>query len=214
MPINRSALGALFLTGAVLLSGCATPQERVDSLPLQDFLVTEKELPKGFVTTPIKGAELAQATEGNLKAQPKSCQEPSKKWMADTDNAAGTYLEYPDEEVVVAILLMRPAQSFTPVTNYLENCREYRRVGDGLRLNVTVKDFTPPKTAALNSVGYQELITLPQSTPVNSTYLYTTHSGISVIAILRSRNEQPTEAQIGSLNSIFEGQIAKIDGVK
>ena len=214
MRINRLTLGALFLTGAVLLSACVSPQERIDSLPLQDFLVTEEELPEGFVATPITGTELARATEGNLVPRPARCIEPSKTWMDDTQSAVGTYLEYPAADVVVALLLIRPPQGFLPIETYTKYCGYHRRIGKGLRITVRVKDFAPPETPALWSMGYQETITIPKSAPVSSTYLYTTYAGISVIAILRSRKELPTRAQIGSLNSIFKGQIEKIYGAK
>ncbi|HHY06957.1 MAG: hypothetical protein WAN89_06600 [Lawsonella sp.] len=214
MHATRSRLGALFLAGAVLLSACTSPQERIDSLPLQDFLVTQQELPEGFTTTPIRGTELANATEGNLAAQPAHCAEPSKKWLDGSSEAVGTYLEYPAAEVVVALLLVRPAQDFAPIGDYLKQCRKHQRAGEGLRIKVELKDYPPPATAALSAMGYQERITLPKSAPVSSTYLYTTHSGISVIAILRSRQKTPSRGQISSLNSIFKGQIEKIDGVK
>lgn len=216
MSTLRNTLGALFLTGTVLLSsvltGCASPQERVDAVPLHDFLVSESELPEGFSASPITGTELANGTEGNLASFPDSCTEPSKVWAQGTAERVGTFLEYPAANVVVALLLFRPTKDFTVVDDYLRNCHKHFRQDDGLRLKVILTDFPVPTTAAVTTRGYREKIIVPRSRPVSSTYLYGTHSGISVIAILRSRYPYPSEAQISSLNRIFQGQIEKIDG--
>lgn len=210
---------SLSMAGAVGVSGCSTSESRFESVPVQDFLVAEKELPQGFSSSPIRGNELSRATEGTQQPSRAECREPSKQWfsVASADNQAGEYLEYPAAEVVVALLLVRPAGSLTHIDRYIDLCQHYIRQGSGLTLGVSVKPYSvPDKTPGARA--YQERIALShssahgtvQDSTVSSTYLYGNVHGVGVIAILRSRKALPTAQQTASLNAIFAGQVEKI----
>lgn len=221
---------SLLLSGS-LLSACGGEESHFQSIPVKDFLVTEKELPQGFSASPIVGEELARATEGTQQPSRTECLEPSKAWVADVPEPgrAGEYLEYPADNVVIALLVLRPAGSLPRIDSYLKSCQRFTRTGSGLTLHVTVtpyevpdravtavagtddaNDYQPVTGKALGIRGYQERLTMRKGAPVSSTYLYADVRGVGVIAILRSRHATPTRAQLASLDAIFVGQVEKI----
>lgn len=223
----RALLLSLLLSGS-LLTACGGAESRFQSIPVKDFLVTEKELPQGFSASPIVAEELARATEGTQQPSLTECLEPSKAWIADVpaERRAGEYLEYPADNVVIALMVLRPAGSLPRIDGYLKNCQRFTRTGSGLTLHVTVTPYEVPDRAvtaiagtdnanyhkpvtgkALGVRGYQERLALRQGSPVSSTYLYADVRGVGVIAILRSRNTTPTRQQTASLNAIFTGQV-------
>lgn len=221
---------SLLLSGS-LLTACGGAESRFQSISVKDFLVTEKELPQGFSASPIVGEELARATEGTQQPSLTECLEPSKAWVADVpaESRAGEYLEYPASNVVIALMVVRPAGSLPRIDGYLKDCQRFTRKGSGVTLRVTVTPYevsdravtavagtddanhhTPVTGKALGVRGYQERLAMQQGAPVSSTYLYADVRGVGVIAILRSRNATPTRQQTASLNAIFTGQVEKI----
>lgn len=221
---------SLLLSGS-LLTACGGAESRFQSISVKDFLVTEKELPQGFSASPIVGEELARAAEGTQQPSLTECLEPSKAWVAvvPAESRAGEYLEYPASNVVIALMVVRPAGSLPRIDGYLKDCQRFTRKGSGVTLRVTVIPYEVPDRAvtavagtddashhtpvtgkALGVRGYQERLAMQQGAPVSSTYLYADVRGVGVIAILRSRNATPIRQQTASLNAIFTGQVEKI----
>ncbi|WQD12787.1 MAG: hypothetical protein U1U88_000899 [Lawsonella clevelandensis] len=214
---------SLLLSGS-LLTACGGAESRFQSISVKDFLVTEKELPQGFSASPI----VERNSPGPLKAlsshHSPSVWNPRKPgWLTFPQKArAGEYLEYPASNVVIALMVVRPAGSLPRIDGYLKDCQRFTRKGSGVTLRVTVTPYevsdravtavagtddanhhTPVTGKALGVRGYQERLAMQQGAPVSSTYLYADVRGVGVIAILRSRNATPTRQQTASLNAIL-----------
>lgn len=203
------------LVTILLVTSCAaSPQQKVDALPLKEFLVTTQELPQGFVATPLTPQEQASAAEGTLAPTSPTCSEPSKLWAAQSRERAGQYLEYPTEDIVIVLLLLRGSGTLQQVSDYREHCARSVRRGPGMTVSVVTTPYdgnVPSQQAEASVLGYRDTLTVgPKKDVVSSTYLYGQLRGVSVIAILRSKRAVPTTVQEESLTAIFQGQLQKI----